>query len=414
MDILKVFNYLIKILIVNYKYSVFKYYFMDIDILFYVGLLALIVGSVTDLKRREVPDWINFGLVFFGVMFSLIISLNYLNFIPILESLIGLGVAFILASFMFYSGQWGGGDAKMLMGLGALFGVNYFSGSLSSDTFLNFSFNILIAGAIYGIFWSIFLAFKHRDEFVKKVKLLSKKKTFTMMRKTSLIVSFLLVIFGFLVPDLLVSFVGLAILILLTYYLWIYVKAVEEACMIKDVNPSVLTEGDWIAKSIVVGGKIFLKKNKKISRLDIKKIVDYQKNIDPIIKIKRNNFFIPSIASKNLSMLKKGDIILKSNKIIKTLKIKVNTKLSEEDIQSINIYLRKKSLHSVKVKRKVLFFNKELSVNFSEIQEKDVLQENLLSESYLVSGPEDLGIEMFQITELKKLYKENKIKKITI
>ena len=35
----------------------------------------------------------------------------------------------------------------------------------------------------------------------------------------------------------------------------LFVKAVEKACMLKRVKPSELTEGDWIAKDVIVKNK---------------------------------------------------------------------------------------------------------------------------------------------------------------
>ena len=40
-----------------------------------------------------------------------------------LEGLFGLIVFVVVGYIMFYAGQWGGGDSKLLMGLGALIGL---------------------------------------------------------------------------------------------------------------------------------------------------------------------------------------------------------------------------------------------------------------------------------------------------
>ena len=40
----------------------------------------------------------------------------------------------------------------------------------------------------------------------------------------------------------------------MTPYLWIFVKAVENSSMYKYVTPNKLTEGDWIAKEIMING----------------------------------------------------------------------------------------------------------------------------------------------------------------
>src|SRR3989338_201636 len=92
-----------------------------------LALLALGWASYTDFKTREVPDWLNFSLVASGIGINLIFSLVFLDFSYIANSLLGFGLFFLLGMLMFYTGQWGGGDSKMLMGLGALLGLGLFA-----------------------------------------------------------------------------------------------------------------------------------------------------------------------------------------------------------------------------------------------------------------------------------------------
>ena len=87
-----------------------------------ICLIALIIGMITDFKTREVPDWLNFSLIFSGIGINLIATIAYSNLTFIINSLAGLALGVVIALIMFYGGQWGGGDSKMLMGLGALLG----------------------------------------------------------------------------------------------------------------------------------------------------------------------------------------------------------------------------------------------------------------------------------------------------
>ena len=41
-----------------------------------IAFVALIAGSYTDIKKREVPDWISLGLIFVGLGARLIYSNN--------------------------------------------------------------------------------------------------------------------------------------------------------------------------------------------------------------------------------------------------------------------------------------------------------------------------------------------------
>ena len=88
-------------------------------------LISLIIASITDIKTREVPDWLNYGLIVFGLGSRLIYSIALSDFSFFLYGLTGFLVFFIIANIMFYSAQWGGGDSKLLMGLGAVIGLNF-------------------------------------------------------------------------------------------------------------------------------------------------------------------------------------------------------------------------------------------------------------------------------------------------
>src|SRR3989344_8879661 len=85
--------------------------------------IALLLASVTDLKTREVPDMLNYGLVFFGIFINTLLSALSGDYRFLLNSALGLGVGFGIGWGVFYAGAGGGGGSKMLMGLGATIGM---------------------------------------------------------------------------------------------------------------------------------------------------------------------------------------------------------------------------------------------------------------------------------------------------
>ncbi|MBI3035404.1 prepilin peptidase [Candidatus Woesearchaeota archaeon] len=270
--------------------------FIPSIITFSVSFLALFIGSITDLKTREVPDWLNYGLVISGLGLNLLFSAIYSDSSFIINSIIGLSIFFGIAYIMFYAGQWGGGDSKMLMGLGAMIGIDV--GSLKSQFLFGFFINALFIGAVYGMLWSILLAIKNRKMFSAKFgKILSEKKIIK-SKKIMLVVLALLLIPLFLTKSaydkiLILSF---AFLMLATFYLWIFIKAIEKSCMHKLVEPSKLTEGDWIVKDIHVGGKYITgPRDLGISKSQIKKLIGfYKKRKVKKILIKEGIPFVPS------------------------------------------------------------------------------------------------------------------------
>ena len=113
-----------------------------------------------------------------------------------------------------------------------------------------------------------------------------------------MILFIILILTSFLVADKFISLVSLylALVIVITFYLWVAVKAVEESCMLKFVRPQQLTEGDWIAKEIKVQGKYITgPKDLGIEKKQINKLISlYKKKKVRKILIKEGIPFVPS------------------------------------------------------------------------------------------------------------------------
>jgi Flp pilus assembly protein protease CpaA len=78
----------------------------------------LVWAAVTDLHSRRIPNWLTFSLVLGG--FAQAIAFGALS--TPLASVLGLCVGFIIPFVLFALGALGGGDVKLLAGVGAWFG----------------------------------------------------------------------------------------------------------------------------------------------------------------------------------------------------------------------------------------------------------------------------------------------------
>src|SRR3989338_1413947 len=242
---------------------------------------GLLLGSLTDLKTREVPDLVNFGLLITGFCLSFLASLVFWDSSYFISSLLGFALCFLLACIMFYTGQWGGGDAKMLMALGSLLGLplsfvlSLFSlvsdssfSSLTLSSFVSFPFLLLFllliffVGGIYGTAWLFVLFLKHYREFVLRciVYLTDRKQRLGIVSFHGL--SLLLFVLSFFVDDLFLRLLSLllAFMILVLFYGFIAIKVLEEIAFVKEIPVSRLTEGDWVAEDIIVSGKVIVRK----------------------------------------------------------------------------------------------------------------------------------------------------------
>jgi len=217
-----------------------SYYFV-----FAVAIIWLIFASVQDVRKREIANWLNFSLIGIGLAFKLIIGLGG-NWNVFIYGLVGFAVFYVLALIGYYSGAVGGGDAKLLMGIGAVLP----SGSLIEIIYFGLMFIgiFLIVGAVYSLVYSAFVAGANRIRFragFNHVFGRIWKRYYFIIPLFVLVVLFRLEI----------QFILLGGLLLVLPALYAYTKAVD-SCMIKLVSWNELQEGDWILGDMMIGKRL--------------------------------------------------------------------------------------------------------------------------------------------------------------
>jgi prepilin peptidase CpaA len=81
-------------------------------------LLLLAVATVIDLATREIPDWIPLVIVAM-VLIAAVLGVENVHWWMIVSgTAVGLGLGWM----MFYWAQFGGGDAKLIIAIGAVLG----------------------------------------------------------------------------------------------------------------------------------------------------------------------------------------------------------------------------------------------------------------------------------------------------
>lgn len=289
-------------------------------ILVVVLLIYLVIASISDLKKLEVPDWLNYSLILLGLSYNTFISISVSSFIPIIESIVGFATCYALSSLLYYSGQWGGGDAKFFTGIGALYGIpvslsfpflNLLGRSHNGFSILPFMVLSMIAGGIFGIIYIAIKAIHKRKEFLKEYKFQSEK-----IRKYKLIllITSLFLMFSSLLikePHLKISIITLGIFPYLSILLYAFVKSAEKSVMTKDIEIKHLTEGDWITQDIIVDGNLICKKKKVGLELDdLEKLKSlYSKGKIKKVTIKNGFPFIPSFLIGYIAYIFLAEII---------------------------------------------------------------------------------------------------------
>lgn len=214
-----------------------------------ISLVILVIAAYVDIRTLEVPDWLNYAGIAAGIGIHLIFSLQQWNWWPITSSGIGLAIGFALASLMFYTGQWGGGDAKLLMAMGAIIGFEPSKFYLGT----NFLINLVFVGGVWGVLWSAGLAVKNRKKFWQTFRIIMHQKPYARLRIMSLISATILIIASFIMKEYGFGLILLAAITYLLCYLCIFIKSVELSGMHKWITPDKLTEGDWLVHAIKSG-----------------------------------------------------------------------------------------------------------------------------------------------------------------
>jgi Flp pilus assembly protein protease CpaA len=264
-----------------------------------IAFVALVIASVTDIYNREVPDYVSYGLMFVAGAIAVLYSIINQDYIYLVQSAMGFVIGLVIAYAMFYLGQWGGGDSKLMMGLGAIIGFNIFP-IFGRDNFwlLILLVNIILFGAVYGLVWSIALAFRNRKAFMKSLDSWMHKRYILRVRRIVMIAAVLLLLVAFLwVPEeFKAAMIAFVALFYIMFYLWLFVKIIEESCMVKDILVNKLTEGDWIYKDVYIGKKkIAGPKDLGISREQIELLKRYaRKGKIKTVTIKEGIPFIPA------------------------------------------------------------------------------------------------------------------------
>lgn len=261
-----------------------------------ISFIGLIIGSITDIQKREVPDFLNFSLISIGLVIGTINSIASMSWSPLFSSAIGLGIGYMVAAALFYTGQWGGGDAKMLMGLGAIHGVAL---EIAWPYLGSIIVSILFIGGIYSMMYFIGIIIVKWNKVIKAMQTKHWKK----LRLIALTTLSLFIILSIIIKEPIIGLLGVifagSIIILHT------AKIVQDKIMTKSQSTSKLVPGDWLVEPVK------LSKEKTIEQTKIglteKQIQQIQQSKVKHILIKDGIPFIPGFFLGYLSIIIFGD-----------------------------------------------------------------------------------------------------------
>lgn len=218
-----------------------------------IGIFWLFFASIQDFKKREVENWWVFSLVLIVSVFRIFWSITDWNIWPFVWLLIGLALGFGISSALYYSRMFAAGDFKLLIAMFSILPLSSLSFDWQINIFLMLGFLVcfMFAGAIYGIFYTLYLSIRKFKSFKKEFLKQSLKYKYYLL--ISLILFIVSLFVGYLFDRVLVFF---GILLIFSSVLLVYAKSVEEGCMNKKLKFSEVTIGDWLVNSVRIGNRI--------------------------------------------------------------------------------------------------------------------------------------------------------------
>jgi Flp pilus assembly protein protease CpaA len=222
------------------------------SLFYFVVLMWLVFAAVQDLRKREISNWLNFSLLSLGLIYRGIIAIVERDIRVFWIGLGGVVFFMSLAYILYYSRAFAGGDAKLLMALGAVLPFE----SVRDYLFMGLGFVLLVfaVGALWGLIYTGSVAIGRRRKFVREFKRASLKyiMVFFVSFVLGLVLSLVLLFLGY---DW--KLWGLFLILFVVFpVMFIYAKAVEKSCFISVVNARDLVEGDWLVEDVRVRGAI--------------------------------------------------------------------------------------------------------------------------------------------------------------
>jgi Flp pilus assembly protein protease CpaA len=222
-------------------------------------LVGVVLGAAAynDIRTTEVPDWLSYSGIAIGIALHAFQSIMAWSWAPLVESAVGFGLFICIGCALYYGGQWGGGDSKILMAIGAILGLPFTTiPTILNAPLIGFFLNLLWVGALYGIVWVIYLAIRHKKQFVPAYRSFARQPLMKTLRVISLVAGIGIAVVGFSIADPIPRFLLLVLALLLPclFHILLVTKAVEQGCMLRWRTPDKLLEGDWIVNDVIVKG----------------------------------------------------------------------------------------------------------------------------------------------------------------
>jgi len=234
-----------------------------------IAFIGSVIAALWDLKTTDIPDVLVAGMVIVALAFGAGEGISTGDYTALTLS-VGTGLIFLaIGLIMYFSGQWGGGDGGLLVGIGML--MSYLNQDYISFPVAYLS-NIVITGVLYSVLYASFLVFRNK----------------TLLKELKSELKGMLTPLGFLAAALLISIsfffsayyariaaVPIVMLVLLVFYR--FAKTIDKS-FFRKISSRDLKVGDMIGEDIPrlkIGKKLI----RGLTAAEVKRIQKMKKTV---------------------------------------------------------------------------------------------------------------------------------------
>jgi Flp pilus assembly protein protease CpaA len=253
-----------------------------------VLFIGLAIASWRDLQKREVPDLISLGLLAVGILAAIAAAIALHDPWRVAKSATGAAAGLVFGTLLYHLRQWGGGDAKLLAGVGAIIG-------LWAPDWRLLAFVVLLAfmGALYGVAWTALLIARSWKPFSAAFGKRLREPKAHRARILLVSVGALGIVAALFSPWEIQVIIGLVLVgAYLAMYGWLVTRTLEETALVKDYAVSRLTEGDWLVEDVRKGKRVVVRATK--TGLSLEQIKALRQSGIKTVRVREGIPFVPA------------------------------------------------------------------------------------------------------------------------
>ena len=224
-------------------------------ILLVIGIFGFSAAGYLDLRYTEFPDWLPYSMIILALLVWGGVSFLAADFSFLINSAI-TGIVFLgIGLLLYFTKQWGDGDAWLLGAFGFLFHqpLKVFSATVQSGIFPYPAvalFNFFITGFVYLVVYSIALGILNKKETIKFFMQAKKQKGKVYI---GIVLIFIYSIFAHYFYSILIIpntyFLYLPLFMAFIYVFMLYGRFVEQKLFKKKISVKKLRIGDVLVKN---------------------------------------------------------------------------------------------------------------------------------------------------------------------